>query len=84
MSKYLDLGLTEINKLLQKKEITPLTLVEECFHRIEEEKDLNAFITLDKERAIKQAKELEKLEVDNLLFGKYSNKLFWSYEKSLE
>ena len=35
MSKYLDLGIKEINELLKKKEIKPLDLVMECFERID-------------------------------------------------
>lgn len=69
MSKYLDLSIKEINELLKKKEIKPLDLVEECFDRIEKDKHLNAFITLNKEEALKNAKELENKEVDNILFG---------------
>ena len=69
MSKYIDLSLTEIHELLKKKEITPKTLVLECFSRIEKN-NLNAFITLDKEGALKEAERLEKIEVpDDLLFG---------------
>ena len=69
MSKYLDLSIKEINELLKKKEIKPLDLVLECFERIESDSELNAFITLDKERAIAKAKELEGKCVDNILFG---------------
>lgn len=70
MSKYLDLSILEIHELLKKKEITPVELVEEAFFRIEKNSELNAFITLDKEGALKRAKELEQEEVgDNLLFG---------------
>lgn len=69
MSKYLDLSIEEINGLLKKKEIKPIDLVLECFERIEANSDINAFITLDKERAIEKAKSLEDKEVDNLLFG---------------
>lgn len=69
MSKYLDLSIREINELLKKKEIKPIDLVEECFERIEKDADLNAFISLDKERARAKAKELESVEVDNILFG---------------
>lgn len=69
MSKYLSLSIREINELLKKKEIKPIDLVNECFELIEENKDLNAFITLNKENAIKRAIELESKEVDNLLFG---------------
>ena len=67
--KYLDKTIQEINEAYKKKEITPLTLVEEVFQSIENNKELNAYITLDKENAINQAKELENKEVDNILFG---------------
>ena len=69
MSKYLDLSIEEINKLLKDKKIKPVDLVNECFERIEANEDLKAFITLDKEGALKKAKELEGKKVDNLLFG---------------
>ena len=69
MSKYIDLSLTQIHELLKKKEITPKTLVLECFERIEKN-NLNAFITLDKEGALKEAERLETMDVtDDLLFG---------------
>ena len=69
MSKYIDLSLEEIHKLLKEKKITPLTLVNECFERIETT-DLNAFITIDKEGSLKRAEELSKNDVpDDLLFG---------------
>lgn len=67
--KYLNLKIEEINKLLKEKKITPTDLVEEAFANIESNKDLNAYITLNKEEALKQAKELESKEVDNILFG---------------
>ncbi len=69
MSKYLDLSIEEINKLLKDKKITPTDLVKEAFDNIEKNEDLKAFITLDKEGALKRAKELEGKKVDNLLFG---------------
>ncbi len=69
MPKYLDLSIVEINKLLKEKQITPTDLVNEAFERIEENKELNCFITLNKEEALKQAKELENKEVDSLTFG---------------
>ena len=69
MSKYIDLSIKEINELLKEKKITPTTLVLECFKKIENS-DLNAFINLDKEGALKKAKELESIEVpDDMLFG---------------
>ena len=67
--KYLSLKIQEINQLLKEKKITPTTLVEEAFANIESHKELNAYITLNKEEALKQAKELENMEVDNILFG---------------
>lgn len=67
--KYLDKTIQEIHSLLKEQKIKPIDLVEECFERIEKNKDLNAYITLNKEEAIKTAKELENKEVDNLLFG---------------
>lgn len=69
MSKYLDLEITKIHELLRQKEITPTDLVLECFERIEQNKDLNAFITLDKENALSRAKELENEEIDCLTYG---------------
>ena len=69
MSKYLDLSLVEINELLKSKKIRPKDLVLEAFDRIEANKDLNAFITLDREGALKRAEELETKDADNILFG---------------
>lgn len=68
MTNYLDLKIEEINKLLKDKKVKPIDLVNEAYDRIEKS-NLNAFITLNKENAIKRAIELEKKEVDNLLFG---------------
>lgn len=67
--KYLNKSVLELHELLKDKKIKPIDLVEEAFANIEENKELNAYITLNKEEAIKQAKELENKEVDNVLFG---------------
>ncbi len=67
--KYLVKDILEINKLLKEKKIKPVDLVLEAFANIENDKDLNAYITLNKEVALKEAQELENLEVDNPLFG---------------
>ena len=67
--KYLNKSITEIHELLKRKKIKPIDLVEEAFENIESHKEQNAYITLNKEEALKQAKELEEKEVDNLLFG---------------
>jgi len=69
MSNYLDLPLLEINRLLKEKKIKPIDLVEESLRKIEENKDLNAFITVNADDARKTAIELENMEVDNILFG---------------
>ena len=66
---YLDKSIKELHELLKNKQIKPIDLVEEAFSRIESNKELNAYITLNKEDAIKTAKELEDKEVDNVLFG---------------
>ena len=67
---YMDKDIKELHKLLVDRDIRPIDLVNEVFDRIEEEKDLNCFITLNKEEAIKTALELEgKVEEDNLLWG---------------
>ena len=63
MSKYIDLSIKEKDNLLKEKKITPTILVNECFERIEKS-DLNAFITVDKEGALKRASELEKMEAE--------------------
>lgn len=66
----LDKSIQEIHEALKNKTIKPIDLVEEAFDRIEKNKELNAYITLNKEAAIKKAKELEEKEVgNNLLFG---------------
>ena len=68
MTNYLNKSIKELNTLLKNKTIKPIDLVEEAFEKIEKD-GLNAFITLNKEEALKQAKELENKEVDNILFG---------------
>lgn len=68
MTKYLNLPIIEINKLLKEKKIKVIDLVEESFEKIENS-NLNAFITLNKEKAIQRAHELDTKEVDNILFG---------------
>ncbi len=68
MSKYLDKSIDDIHKLIVDKKVKPSELVEEAFERIEKDKDLNAFITLN-EKALDEAKELDSMEPDNLFFG---------------
>ena len=68
MSKYLDLDIRKIHELLVNKEITPLDLVDEALSRIEENKDLNAFITIN-DKVREEASELGEVDHDNLFFG---------------
>lgn len=69
MTNFFDLSLKEINLKLKNKEIKPIDLVNEAFNKIEQYKEYNTFITLNKEFAIRKAKELENKEVNNILFG---------------
>ena len=68
MSKYLDLSIREIHELLVDKKITPLDLVDEALERIEENKDLNAFITIN-DKVREEASALGEIEPDNIFFG---------------
>lgn len=69
MSRYLDKTVLEINKLLKSGDITPRDLVLESFARIESDPELNCYITLNKEEALKEADRLSSMPVDNVLFG---------------
>ena len=68
MSKYLDLSILEIHELLVDGKITPLDLVEEALKRIEENKDLNAFITIN-DKVREEAKDLGEVDPNNIFFG---------------
>lgn len=68
MSKYLNLSIKEIHELLVEKKITPLDLVDEALNRIEENKDLNAFITIN-DKVREEAENLGEVDPDNLFFG---------------
>ena len=68
MSKYLDLDIRKIHELLVEKKITPLDLVDEALNRIEENKDLNAFITIN-DKVREEASSLGEVDPDNLFFG---------------
>ena len=68
MSKYLDLDIRKIHELLVEKEITPLDLVDEALRRIEDAKDLNAFITIN-DKVREEASKLGEVDPDNLFFG---------------
>lgn len=69
MSKYLDLSIDKLHQLLVKGEIKPLDLVTEALERVDKD-NLNCFINVDREGAIKRAKELENnVRKDSLLWG---------------
>ncbi len=55
-----DLNITEIHNRLKNKELTATDLVNESFKRIDEvEKDVQAFISIHKNKAINRAKEID-------------------------
>ena len=68
MSKYLDLDIRKIHELLVEKKITPLDLVDEALERIEDAKELNAFITIN-DKVREEASTLGEVDPNNLFFG---------------
>lgn len=67
MTNYLSLTMLEINKLLKEKTILPIDLINEFIEKIK--KDSNILITIDEEAAMKKAKQLEKEEIESILYG---------------
>lgn len=65
----------EAQRLIRNGQLRPTQILKECLERIEEHKDLNAFITLDIDGAMKEAKRQDEmlktanLERLPLLFG---------------
>ena len=57
MTSPCDLSLVEMSERLASGELCPVALTEEVFRRAEENKHLNAFITLNKEGALRQAEQ---------------------------
>ena len=65
-------GLTavELGKKIQVKEVTVKEAVEACFAQIDKvEKEVNSFVSLQKEAALKRAEEVQKLIDDGTLTG---------------
>lgn len=65
-------GLTavELGKKIQAKEVTVKEAVEACFIQIDKvEKEVNSFVSLQKEAALKRAEEVQKLIDDGTLTG---------------
>ncbi len=57
----MSLTAVELGKKIKDKEVTVKEAVEESLRRIENlEKDVNSFVTIDKEGALKQAEEVQK------------------------
>ena len=68
MSKYLDLSIRELHELLVSGKVKPKDLVLEAFDKLENS-DLNAFITVCKDEALKRAEELENADKSSMLYG---------------
>ena len=65
MTKLYDLSLEELHALLVSKEITAQDLTIATFERIKEtEPEIEAFITLNEEKALAQAKALDEKGID--------------------
>ena len=60
----------ELGKKIQAKEVTVKEAVEACFTQIDKvEKEVNSFVSLQKEAAFKRAEEVQKLIDDGTLTG---------------
>ncbi|XP_027712712.1 glutamyl-tRNA(Gln) amidotransferase subunit A, mitochondrial isoform X1 [Vombatus ursinus] len=56
----LGLSLREVSAALKQGQVSPMELCQKCLSLIKETKFLNAYITVEEERALKQAEESEK------------------------
>ena len=64
------LTVVELGKKIQAKEITVKEAVEACFTQIDKvEKEVNSFVSLQKEASLKRAEEVQKLIDDGTLTG---------------
>ena len=60
MEKLYDKSIEELHSLLVSKEISATDLTSETFNRIKDtEKDIDAFITLNEEKALEMAKAID-------------------------
>lgn len=65
-----DLNIKDIHNKLKNKEITATDLVNESFKRIDEvEKDVQAFISIDKEKSLNKAGEIDRTLVKSVNIG---------------
>ena len=66
----MSLTAVELGKKIKAKEVTVVEAVQEALDAVEKkEKDVNSFVTLDKEGALKRAEEVQKLIDDGKLTG---------------
>ncbi|MUK87426.1 amidase [Ornithinibacillus sp. L9] len=63
--ELLHLGIAELHMEYKKRTISPVEVTELLYKRIENHRDLNAFITLCKDDALEQARHAEKLYKNN-------------------
>ena len=68
MNRYLDLSIRELHELLVSGKVKPKDLVLEAIDKLENS-DLNAFITVCKDEALKRAEELENADKSSMLYG---------------
>lgn len=54
------LSMRDLIQALQKRTLSSVELIQNCFTRIHEAQSLNAFISLDEEQALEQAKQADK------------------------
>ena len=59
----------EIKQMISQKEISNKEIVEEVYKLIDKNSHLNAFVTLDKDRSIKKAEDLDNNPSDSSLAG---------------
>jgi len=58
---YTSLSLYEVSKLLKERKVTSLELTKQCLDKIEENKDLNALISVRREEALIDAEKADKI-----------------------
>lgn len=59
----------ELHELLKNKELSVEELIRDCFSAIEKSENSGNFVSLNKEKVLAKAKDLDLLEADNLLYG---------------
>ena len=62
-------SISDIRRALKNKDITCFDLCKQCFSRIDRYSDLNAFVTLDRERALATAQQIDKKSLESSLAG---------------